>query len=228
MKPTTRQASRGRFRMSTPASSIVAVGRLDQPEHRPHRRRLAGAVRADQPADLARADLQREVVDGADVVVIDPEVVDADHRRSSEGIRSGPATVWRPRSAVHRMTSFPFASFDDARRPAMKLGFNTAILADQSLEAVLDLRRRGRLLLHRGLLLAPRQGRTALRRGHAHRRHGARRRRPEADEGPDRRERGFALRRSVITRTSSRPIGSRPTARSPTAGRSSTPRPRSA
>ena len=39
----------------------LAVGRLEQAEHGAHRGRLAGAVGADQPADLARPDLEREV-----------------------------------------------------------------------------------------------------------------------------------------------------------------------
>ena len=60
----------------------LAVGRLDQADHRPHRGGLARPVRPDQPAHFPRRDLERQVADRTDVVVIDPKVADADHRSS--------------------------------------------------------------------------------------------------------------------------------------------------
>ena len=57
----------------------LAISRLQQAEHGAHRGRLAGAVGADQPADLARPDFQRQVAHGADVIVVDAQVLDPDH-----------------------------------------------------------------------------------------------------------------------------------------------------
>ena len=54
MKPTSLLASRGLLAHVDARHLDLAVGRLDQAEHRPHRRRLARAVGPDQPADLAR------------------------------------------------------------------------------------------------------------------------------------------------------------------------------
>ena len=55
---------------SSPCSSIRPAAR-DEPTDRVHQRRLAGAVGADEPDDLAGADLERHVVDGADATEAD-------------------------------------------------------------------------------------------------------------------------------------------------------------
>jgi hypothetical protein len=47
---------------------LAAVG-LEHAEDDPHRRRLAGAVRADEAEELARLDLEREPVERDDVAV---------------------------------------------------------------------------------------------------------------------------------------------------------------
>jgi hypothetical protein len=59
----------------------IAISRLNEAEHGTHRRRLAGAVGTDEAADFAGADLERQIANGAEVVVIDAEIVKADHRK---------------------------------------------------------------------------------------------------------------------------------------------------
>jgi hypothetical protein len=54
-------------------------GRLDEAEDRAHRRRLARAVGAEEPRDPARADREREVVDGEGGAEPLREPVDLDH-----------------------------------------------------------------------------------------------------------------------------------------------------
>ena len=56
-----------------------SFGGLQQVEHRANRRRLAGAVLAQQAEDRALGHVDREVVDGGDVPVLLGEVGDFDH-----------------------------------------------------------------------------------------------------------------------------------------------------
>ena len=55
----------------------AALGRLEQPADGLQHGRFAGAVGADQADDLPGFDLQRDVVQGADLVVIGVDVLDA-------------------------------------------------------------------------------------------------------------------------------------------------------
>ena len=69
---------RGRRWLSVPRQVTRPGVRLQDAERDPHRRRLAGAVRAEEPEHLARRDLEREVVerdDGAEALgqVVDDE-----------------------------------------------------------------------------------------------------------------------------------------------------------
>ena len=48
-----------------------------------HQRRLAGAVAADQPDDLAGIEVDRHVVDGVDAAERDTDVAHLDERRSA-------------------------------------------------------------------------------------------------------------------------------------------------
>src|SRR5262249_678513 len=48
----------------------LAGGRLDQPDERPHERRLPRAGEAHDNDDLARPDVEREVADGGDTAVL--------------------------------------------------------------------------------------------------------------------------------------------------------------
>lgn len=66
-----------------PVDGARARGRLDEPDEHQDGGALAGAVRAEQPEDLAGGDLEAEVVHGSDAVVDLGQVVAADHRRSS-------------------------------------------------------------------------------------------------------------------------------------------------
>ena len=53
--------------------------RVDEPEHRPERRRLARAVGAEKPRDRARLDPEAEPVDRLRLPVALAEPVDLDH-----------------------------------------------------------------------------------------------------------------------------------------------------
>ena len=59
-----RSADAGGARQRHAVDRDRAARRRDQPRQHPHRRRLAGAVRAEQRDDLAAPDLERHVVDG--------------------------------------------------------------------------------------------------------------------------------------------------------------------
>ena len=67
---------------------LAAVG-VDETDEHAQRRRLAGAVRAEQAADLARADGEVEVVDGEHGAVALGEVADLDRRASRHGVDIG-------------------------------------------------------------------------------------------------------------------------------------------
>ena len=54
---------------------------------RPHHRALARAVRPEQRRDLARADAERHVVDGADRAVVLREVLDGDQPDAALSVR---------------------------------------------------------------------------------------------------------------------------------------------
>ncbi len=60
---------------------LARVGRED-PEHDAHRRRLARAVAADEPEQLAGADLEAQVTERDDLAVAFREPVDLEHRAS--------------------------------------------------------------------------------------------------------------------------------------------------
>ena len=47
--------------------AVVGVG---EPDHHPHRGRLAGSVRADEAGDAAGGDVEGQVVDGGAVAVV--------------------------------------------------------------------------------------------------------------------------------------------------------------
>ena len=64
-------------RIETEDGNAAAVG-LPDPLHALHRRGLAGAVRADQPEDLAVLDLERHVIDGDRLPVGLADAGDAD------------------------------------------------------------------------------------------------------------------------------------------------------
>src|SRR5215471_8157161 len=86
----------------------IAPRRRVQPEHEPHRRRLPRPVRAEKPRDDARADREREPVDGALAAVILGDVDDLDHateasrtsvrpprsRARTRFLRKNESTVW--------------------------------------------------------------------------------------------------------------------------------------
>ena len=57
----------------------LARGRPDQTDEHAQRRRLARAVRAEQPADLARLDLEVEVRDRLDAAVALGQAANGDH-----------------------------------------------------------------------------------------------------------------------------------------------------
>ena len=59
--------------MSSPSKRIVPRARLDEPGDRAQRRRLAGAVRADQRHDLALVDLERDALQRLDRAVVGVE-----------------------------------------------------------------------------------------------------------------------------------------------------------
>ena len=63
-----------------PGEPDVAAARRDEAHDRVQRRRLAGAVRPDQPDDLAATDVEREVAHGGDAAVGDVEARDREHR----------------------------------------------------------------------------------------------------------------------------------------------------
>ena len=54
---------------SRPATGALTGGRRQQRGEHQHRRRLAGAVRAQEAVDLARRDLEVDAVDGADAAL---------------------------------------------------------------------------------------------------------------------------------------------------------------
>ena len=56
--------------------AVVGVG---EPDHHPHRGRLAGSVRADEAGDAAGGDVECQVVDGGAVAVVLGDFVDGDH-----------------------------------------------------------------------------------------------------------------------------------------------------
>ena len=68
------------------------------PESDPHQRRLAGAVAADEADDLARLEVDGDVVDGVDAAERDADVAHLDERRA----RGATVTVrWRCRGCGH-------------------------------------------------------------------------------------------------------------------------------
>src|SRR5207302_3471444 len=64
-----------------PAQAYVAGPDADQAGEGVQRRRLPGAVRADQPDDLRLADTEREVPHGGDGTVVNPEAADVEDGR---------------------------------------------------------------------------------------------------------------------------------------------------
>ena len=77
----------------------AGVGREDA-EHDPHRRRLAGAVAPDEPEQLARADLEREVLhgDGLPVPLRDPVDLELPWWRCGHDAEH--SAVWRETSGT--------------------------------------------------------------------------------------------------------------------------------
>ena len=70
------------------ADRRVPAGRADQPEHHPQRRRLAGAVRAEEAGDRAGLDGEAQPVDGADLAAEHlGQLVDDDPAGRSDGRR---------------------------------------------------------------------------------------------------------------------------------------------
>ena len=67
--------ARQQLALGAPPRDPAGVG-LEDAERDPHRRRLAGPVRAEEPEDLARGDLEREVVERDDGAEPLGEVVD--------------------------------------------------------------------------------------------------------------------------------------------------------
>ena len=64
------------------ASTVPSVGAM-MPDEAAQRRRLAGAVRTDEPEDLPGADVERDSVDGGKVAVLAGEILDGDHAAGS-------------------------------------------------------------------------------------------------------------------------------------------------
>ena len=59
-------------------ADLAGIG-SGEPDHHPHRGRLAGAVRADEAGDPAGGDVEGQVVDGGAVAVVLGESGDGDH-----------------------------------------------------------------------------------------------------------------------------------------------------
>ena len=119
---------RTRLAADTPASGwpsnvIVALRRLGEPGDDVDQRRLAGAVGADEEAQLALLDRQVDAVDGLEAVEVDddaaqrraarsltsPSAPSGDRRRARRGSRRPPASAPR-----RRRTSRPPTSADEA------------------------------------------------------------------------------------------------------------------
>ena len=103
----------GSFEISVPRTRIVAPPVLDEPHDRAQHRRLAGAVRPEQPDRLALADVQADVAD--DVVAPVAGVEPADLERGGaaslrRGTRRAPARPPAPRAAGPVATTSPAAS----------------------------------------------------------------------------------------------------------------------
>ena len=62
-----------------PGDHGLAIGRRHVAGQNPHRRRLAGAVRAQEAEDFAALDAKADVVDGGDPAVLLGEVLDLNH-----------------------------------------------------------------------------------------------------------------------------------------------------
>src|SRR4029079_2561128 len=80
-----------------PVDADIACARPHKADDGVQRRRLAGAVRPDQPDDLARTDRERELSDRGDGAVVDPEVLDLERRgegRLGSAGCSHPAASW--------------------------------------------------------------------------------------------------------------------------------------
>ena len=73
-------------------------GHRDDSGETAQRRCLAGAVGAHESEDLARADVQREVIDGGEALVGFDQLVDFDHRRGLYPLRRGSCCGAAPRS----------------------------------------------------------------------------------------------------------------------------------
>jgi hypothetical protein len=71
----------------------LAAGRLGQPEQHQDRRRLTGAVLAEQPEDLARLDLEVEPVDGDELAVVLGEVASPDRDELAPAVDGDRARV---------------------------------------------------------------------------------------------------------------------------------------
>ena len=87
----------------------LAAGRLGQPEQHEDGRGLAGAVLAEQPEDLARPDLEVELVDGDERVVALRQAARLDDGSAAVGSRAV------PRSALAR--SAPAVAEEDPAEP---------------------------------------------------------------------------------------------------------------
>ena len=73
-----------------------SAGRRDQPRQHPHRRRLAGAVGAEQRDDLALRDFEADVVDGDAGAEVAGEAMGGDHRVPASNSYSPGVTSSRP------------------------------------------------------------------------------------------------------------------------------------
>ena len=84
--------------MFSPSKTDVAGARRRQARDRAQRRRLAGAVGADQRDALALLDGQRDALERLDVAVVGVDVVDLEHRHQLTTASSR----WRSASCLPR------------------------------------------------------------------------------------------------------------------------------
>jgi hypothetical protein len=84
----------------------LARGRFGEPEQQPQGGRLTGAVGAEEAGDGARAERERELVDGDKVAVVFGQRTGRDHRLASAGI-GGDEPGSRPIVDASRRVSVP-------------------------------------------------------------------------------------------------------------------------
>jgi len=77
----------------------LAAGGVEQAGEHLQRRRLARAVRAEEADDLARLDLERDAVDGADIAPPPPD--ETAQRRAQSSLALGDAEDLRQAGDVH-------------------------------------------------------------------------------------------------------------------------------